>query len=448
MFNSSVLDVAIGIVFVYLMFGLMCTTVNEWIAQMFKTRGQTLKEGIRRLLNAPPDGTYMIRPVDLNAAAALKRLGDPNDRLTKALGDVTDIKADSTAAAVQQALAKKLNTLLQQPGLADKVDTSAVTPETLAEAQGQLQGNDLLRVNYKLLHEAYPDVIIGLSEAFYSHPLIKSLAKPGEHPSYVPARTFAAVLLDIFSKGQQSEAAFANVQTFIGDLPDSDVKRSLQALLKSTGGKIETFQAGLEKWFDDAMDRVSGWYKKRTQVWTIIVASLITIFANADTIQIARKLYLSPTLREKIVQEAGAAAKGPRPAESVNVEYQDNTPIPTAPVIGAPQNPDAGSAALSSQELAQLGELTGWTEEWKIFHRIEGKPATDGTFPGTDLVTKPNVLLLWVWEIAPGHLLGWLLTAIAVSLGAPFWFDTLNKFMNIRSSGTAPNEKGNDKSKA
>ncbi len=45
MFNSSVLDVAIGLVFVYLLLGLMCTTVNEWLAQLFKTRAATLKRG-------------------------------------------------------------------------------------------------------------------------------------------------------------------------------------------------------------------------------------------------------------------------------------------------------------------------------------------------------------------------------------------------------------------
>jgi hypothetical protein len=50
--------------------------------------------------------------------------------------------------------------------------------------------------------------------------------------------------------------------------------------------------------------------------------------------------------------------------------------------------------------------------------------------------------------VVPDHLLGWFLTGVAVSLGAPFWFDTLNRFMNIRATGTAPNEKGQDRSKA
>jgi hypothetical protein len=36
---------------------------------------------------------------------------------------------------------------------------------------------------------------------------------------------------------------------------------------------------------------------------------------------------------------------------------------------------------------------------------------------------------------------GWLLTALAASLGAPFWFDMLSRFVNIRNAGKAPSEK-------
>jgi hypothetical protein len=38
-------------------------------------------------------------------------------------------------------------------------------------------------------------------------------------------------------------------------------------------------------------------------------------------------------------------------------------------------------------------------------------------------------------------ILGILLTAIAASLGAPFWFDLLNRFVSIRSTGKAPEER-------
>jgi len=44
-------------------------------------------------------------------------------------------------------MAAKLNLLLSQPGLDQKIDTSKVTPETKADAAKQPKGNDLLRVN-------------------------------------------------------------------------------------------------------------------------------------------------------------------------------------------------------------------------------------------------------------------------------------------------------------
>src|SRR5947209_7661487 len=90
----------------------------------------------------------------------------------------------------------------------------------------------------------------------------------------------------------------------IDNLPDSDVKRSLQALLMNSTDSVEQVEKKLEDWFENSMDRVSGWYKNRVQLWTIIIASLVTILANADTIQIARKLMINPALRDKIVQEA------------------------------------------------------------------------------------------------------------------------------------------------
>jgi hypothetical protein len=40
-------------------------------------------------------------------------------------------------------------------------------------------------------------------------------------------------------------------------------------------------------------------------------------------------------------------------------------------------------------------------------------------------------------------LLGWIFTGVAISLGAPFWFDTLNKFMVVRST-VKPQEKSQD----
>jgi hypothetical protein len=470
MFDSSVLDVAIGLIFVYLLLGLMCTTVNEWLAQLFKTRAATLKEGIRRLLNAPPDGTYLIRPDDINVAALAKRFNKADDPLTQAVGPLSAAlqsgldqwKAASSdaqpPAGLAAAMANQLNAALGLPGLDQKIDDNKVTPETRTALANRPQGIDLLRFNRALLSEACPDEITSLSDSFYSHPLIKALARPGKHPSYVPSQTFALALLDIFSKGLPvtgtPEQRLAQIKTSITNLPDSDVKKSLLALLMNGCDSVEKVEAKLESWFNDSMDRVSGWYKNRVQVWTVIIASLVTIFVNADTVQIAQKLMINPALRGKIVQEARTAN-------------------------GPDTNPSAPT--LTPQQKADLSSLTGWTEEFRAFHHLDacgdqslrGAALTEedcraeseeevrasastrpkfaaawnsDSFPGMHLFRR--VAFPWLWAVVPTHLLGWILTAIAASLGAPFWFDTLNKFMNVRAAGTAPDEKGADKSKS
>jgi hypothetical protein len=469
MFNSSVLDVAIGLIFVYLLLGLMCTTVNEWFAQLFKTRAATLKEGIRRLLHAPPDGTYLIRPVDINVAALVKRFTKPDDKLTQAIepfevalqSSIDQFQAALTASPNAQppadlaaALADKLSAALSQPGLHQKIDDSKVTPETKAAIAKLPKGNDLLRFNRALLSEAYPDEIMSLSDAFYSHPLIKALGRPGEHPSYVPSKTFALTVIDILSKGQAAtgtaEQRLAQIKVSIDNLPNSDVKKSLQALLTNGSDSVDKVEAKLEGWFNDSMDRVSGWYKNRVQVWTVVIASVVTILVNADTIQIAQKLMVNPALREKIVEEAKAS-----------------------------NSPNAGPTGqtLTAQQKADLSSLTGWTSEFRTFHRLDacadqslrGPGLTEAdcragsydhgkadpklvaawnsdAFPGMRLLSV--VAFPWLWAVVPDHIVGWILTAIAASLGAPFWFDTLNKFMNVRAAGTSPNEKGADKSKS
>ena len=422
MFNSSVVDVCIGLAFTYLILGLICTAVNEWFAQFSGMRARTLKEGIQRLLDEP-------RALNINAAKLIESLA--NSRLAVALGiDAADIQARLASGdrGVVGELTARIKAAVDDPRLFQKIDLASVESSVLAAAKKASDGSRV-QVNYALLSQAYPEAIAQvetLESSFYNHPLIKSLFQPGQHPSYIPGPAFAAAIVDILGRGTASaDVRLANVQSSIDALPDSDVKRALEFLLQSAGNDLGVLRTKIETWFENTMDRVSGWYKYRIQIVTAIVAACLTIFANADTVQIARSLYLNPVLRAKIVGEAGSAS-----------------------------NPDGH--ILTPAEQADLGELTGWSSEFKAFHRLQAQEehpgtiaqaAADDTFPGLDLVKSPTLLGSWLWAVVPVHLLGWLLTAVAASLGAPFWFDTLNKFMNVRAAGAAPNEKGKDQSK-
>jgi hypothetical protein len=190
-------------------------------------------------------------------------------------------------------------------------------------------------------------------EAFYAHPLIGGLMKNSEHPPYLPVRSFSAAMIDLSTPHVKGPITFADLESGIGNLPDGDVKTSLLALIQNTQGDLGRAQASFEGWFNDAMSRASGWYKRRTQVWTVVLAAGITLSLNADTLGMLRHFWTDPALR---LQPAG---------------------------------------------------VLGWNR---------------AAF-GTDC---------WGWF---SRVVGWCLTIAAVSLGAPFWFDMLNKFMNFRGAG-------------
>ncbi|HEY6232147.1 MAG TPA: hypothetical protein VIW64_12875 [Pyrinomonadaceae bacterium] len=330
MFNSTVLDVAVGLVFVYLLLAILCTAANEWLAALTKTRAKFLEKGVKELLN-----------------------------------------------------------------------NQALTPD------GDQQ-----------------EFVM----AFYQHPLITGMMRDGKHPTYLSARIFAAAVGDLLTKvsfasppssppldDDFSVTGTIELERAVNSIPEGDVQKALSGLVKLGKREKTTTQETLEAWFNDSMDRVSGWYKRRTQTWTLIVAILITLFANANTISIARRLWTDPVLRSAVVEEAKVRAQKPPPAITVDYPNPDD---PDAPQV---KNNENEGKVLSETEQKMLGELLGW--------RDNETPFTDAA---GNYITKRELF---------ERLIGWLLTVFALSLGAPFWFDLLNKFINIRSAGKSPDEK-------
>jgi hypothetical protein len=306
LFNSAVLDVVIGLVFVYLLLAILCTAANEWVAAFTRRRGEMLRRGIQQLLE--------------NQAT---RGGNGNDAFL---------------------------------------------------------------------------------EEFYKHPLITSMVHDGNHPTYLSPRNFAAVVTDLTTASKPGTISFADLEAGAQELPDGNVKKILLTLLQRSDSKLEAAQTAIEGWFNDAMDRVSGWYKRRTQLWTIIIAAALTLVANADTTHIAQRLWTDPVLRGAVLEEAKVRAQKPGP--TISVEYADEDD-PTTPTVTRTEGNQ-----VSGQERELLGQLLGWRGALK-----------DNT-----------------WKDWLERLLGWFLTVLALSMGAPFWFDLLNKFMNVRYSGKSPDE--------
>jgi hypothetical protein len=266
----------------------------------------------------------------------------------------------------------------------------------------------------ELLHD--PD----LTAALFSHPQVSALyrgdyaaaVRNKELPSYIPSRNFALALLDIAVRGRDpnstSEAgpgaatlSLPSIRQNVSRIGNAAVQRVVLSAIDLSGGDFARAQASIESWFDSSMDRVSGWYKHRTQRILIVTGIVVAIVANVDTIRVAHALYNDPGQRQLAIAMAGSLTKEPPPG--------------TSTAAGAPQT--VRSDSLSTEMLHRLDGLKlpiGWP---------------DPAFPKE-----------WYMRI-----LGWLITGFAISFGAPFWFDLLNRMMVIRST-VKPHEKSPEES--
>ncbi len=322
MFGSSVLDIAIGAVFIFLLLSVFATALHEMIFSFMNMRGRELLKGVATLLSDP-------------------------------------------AAS----------------GLVSKVYN-----------HGQ---------------------IFGLFEGEFDPRKTRKL------PSYIPSRNFALALLgsiaEPYSEAPSPTGAqpapvvhevivltkgFKDAVQKLADTTETEkVGKPLVAMMNMAGNDAAKMQSAVEEWFNSGMDRVSGWYKYKTQWMLFVIGLCIACALNASTTSFVRQLSQDATMRASIVA-AAESAKEP-------LVNKDETTVDRI-----------ADTRRALAEVNNIGVPLGWrADDW---NRIVSSP-----------------------KHAANTALGWLITAVAISLGAPFWFDMLNKIMVVRST-VKPREKSHD----
>jgi hypothetical protein len=166
---------------------------------------------------------------------------------------------------------------------------------------------------------------------------------------------------------------------------------ALKRLAQGADNDITKFREAVEDWFDREMARVSGAYNRWSQVVMFGLALAVAIGANVSAYTVGRALWLDPGLR------ARAVAVAEQTVSPTTTSGSTTTTLPAAPTY---------------QQLKSLGMPIGWSKS---------------NWPKASAIG--DIILV---------VLGWLIVAVAASMGAPFWFDTLNKFVNLRTSGPPP----------
>ncbi len=308
MLGSEMLDVAIGMVFTYLLLSLICSAINELIERSLKNRATDLEKGLRELLD------------DEKGSGLVKQVYDHG-------------------------------------------------------------------------------MINGLFKGTYD----PTASDKSNLPSYIPSRNFALAMLGILAPDSPAPGSKVNFIDAVGKIENAKVKNALTAMLTLAGDDVDKLRESIENWFNSTMDRVSGWYKRRSQVILFTLGLITAGVMNVNSISIANDFWVHKAQRDALVS-AAQGYLGSHPAKDGQTNLES----------GLKSNIDG---------MESYGLPIGWNINW---HRDD---------------------MSWL-RFGISSLFGWFITACAVSLGAPFWFDLLNRFIVVRST-IKPHEKSpEEKSKS
>ncbi len=226
----------------------------------------------------------------------------------------------------------------------------------------------------------------------------KAPLRVSQSPAYLSSSNFATILTTVLKKKGQ---AVEKIDDLLEGLPeDSQLREVLEQLKEEGHESLDAFKGRLQTWFDDVMWQASGWYKRHVQFITLFVGLSIAGVLNADSFQIYRHLSNNASARESLAAMAEKYAA-------------ENETLPETKTY---------TDTLAVKDIKkELDEVTS-TGEFVEMSNVLGL----GWQAGDVLVSPVNWLV---------RLLGWLITAFAISLGASFWFDILKKIVTIRSTG-------------
>lgn len=277
---------------------------------------------------------------------------------------------------------------------------------------------------------------LSLGQAIMDHCSVTALSGSGNSTAYIDAKNFTSALIEKITFDPSNPKSIAkDIEEYIGALERTSVlstefqrvlliyaneaRDTYIALSEKTVSEIELFRGKVENWFDSSMDRITGTLKKRySRPATFIIAIIVTVSLNADSIALAKYLYSNPEARAKIAAQAYDATKDSAlimrvqqlktnvdtsSKEAMNTEEFKNSMIKKITDIDK-----------AKQELSDVMPLT-----WKAGELRNGS----GKFSARLIFSKVTGLLV---------------TILAIMMGAPFWFDLLNKISNLRGTGAKP----------
>ena len=378
-----VVDVTLGLVFIYLILSLLASEIQELITTLLQWRAKHLKNSIELLLagGSESEDSDIIKAKNLvqklysdplintlnqeakNKVEKQLREGRKNIGKNKALGE----KQSGPSYLPSETFAISLLDALKIPQLINYVkhpsDESQTNLHMILASYKELKTgiNDPNSESYKRIQQVYGDFDQNFID-FVNNEL----------PDYVPNNLITS--LGVIAKRSRIK---------INDLTE----------------EANQFKNEVETWFDRSMDRASGVYKRNAKGTAILIGISVAILTNTDSFHLIKRLSRDSVIRSTITQSAS-----------------EQTNYITDPEARKEIERLLGNASVP----------IGWQNINQQFESLDNKDSKNGNFS-----------LITIWE-GIKLICGWILSGLAIAMGAPFWFDILNKIINVRNAGPKP----------
>lgn len=298
------------------------------------------------------------------------------------------------------------------------------------------------------LHKALEGLLVGklgggkeLVDAFYDHPLVKTLSRSDQ--AFVPRwlgrlpllKTLLAPLADSRRRGPSyiapevvgkvveaivlTNAGTRDLATALAHLPEGQTKELLELLFREARGGAVAFRDQVASQFDNVMARASGWFKRKTQWLSFLVALFLVVSLNVDTIAIVDTLAKNPELRAAMLEIAQQGLRESETVACIKERERPDDPTDALRLVDECTTQAAGAVAAARDVMQIVSLPLGWGDSWGN----SGKDSGAGNGESTYVAVLTKVL-------------GLALSVCAISLGAPFWFNLLDRFKAVRASGT------------
>jgi hypothetical protein len=452
---NVIIDVAIGLVLVFIVTAVVVSSITEVISWVCHLRASKLEEGVARLVGENPE--KLKEWFDgLKGLTGLKRLkgSKPGDFQTATLSQAAPVASAIYKHPLIAATVTPKRWRVWRPSYIDAKNFAAALLATFP----RLTSYDLLEalITPRLAEIKKSAVIPGLPASMDAYGvaatifdgitppldpravLTTCLGSPDNVKSAVAAagadtevgRALATLAGDVGNDPGRvanrllelhgtvpSDADLAGIGlAAIAAIPNPALRNALLALQTRAAGDAVKFRHEVEDWFDREMARVSGWYGKLAQAIMIFTGLVVAIVLNLSAFTIGRALWADPGLRVKVADAAAASVT------------TTTTTAPATTTTTAPATNSSATAPTTSSTAPATTTTT--TKPFPTYDDLKGYGMPVGW--GNKLSWPSDA-----WDRIL-HVLGWIGVAIAASFGAPFWFDALNKLVNLRTAGPKP----------